>query len=329
MDATGLGLEALPALQSWPGDGGRYLTLGQVYTRHPDGSQHNCGIYRVQVLGKDKALIRCHPGSGGALHLQAWHERNQAMPLAIVLGGPPVMTLVSATSLPDEIDELGFAEYLTGQSIDVASCQNSDLTIPATSELVIEGHINPGEEAMEGPFGNHTGSYMPRAKAPILQIDSISMRKDAIYPCTVVGKPPMENVHLATAASKLLLTLLQHDHPWVHDVFMPTEGIFHRAAFVATEATDKTAMQLSQVLWKSALLKNSRLLVLLDSETNLSQSAEVYWKVINVTDWGKNVIIDKNKLVIDARSYSRAGTVGHDQITIQKVLSRWADYGLE
>ncbi|MDT8443096.1 MAG: UbiD family decarboxylase, partial [Desulfuromonadales bacterium] len=178
-DVSKAGLANLPALHSWRGDGGRYLTLGQVFTRHPDGSRQNCGMYRVQILDKHTALIRCHPGSGGGAHMAAWHEQGKAMPLAIVLGGPPALTWCAGISLPGEVSELEFTRYLSGQSISVSQCQDSDLQVPTSSEIVIEGHINPGEEKTEGPFGNHTGYYTPAAPAPMIRITSVFTRDAA------------------------------------------------------------------------------------------------------------------------------------------------------
>ncbi len=117
IDVSAQGLEALPALQSWPDDGGRYLTLGQIFTSDPDNGQQNCGMYRIQILAKHTALIRCHPGSGGGSHMAAWHARGKAMPVAIVLGGPPVLTWCAGISLPESVSEIEFAGYLTGQPL--------------------------------------------------------------------------------------------------------------------------------------------------------------------------------------------------------------------
>lgn len=328
VDVTEQGLDALPALHSWPGDGGRYLTLGQVFTRHPESSQQNCGMYRVQLLDKYTALLRCHPGSGGGAHRAAWHAQGKAMPVTITLGGPPALTWCAGVSLPGEVSEIDFVSYLTRQIISVTHCQCSDLCVPATAEIVIEGEILPGEEKYEGPFGNHTGYYAPISPAPVLRIKSLRMREGAVYPCTLVGPAPMENVYLAQAAERLLLPLLQYDSPWVVDVRMPLPGIYHRAALVSVEAPGLSMAEISKDLWKSTLLRKSRLIVLLDKESDLYQEDNIYWRTINADCWQKSVLIDGDKMVIDARNISGRHKVSSDLTTLSKVIKRWQEFGL-
>ena len=211
LDMTAQGLDIIPALKSWPGDAGRYLTLGQVFTSHPVTGDTNCGLYRVQLQDRHRALLRCHPGSGGAAHLKAWHDMGEAMPVAVALGGPPALTCAASMSLPEHVSEVNFIGYLMDSAVAMSPCKKSQLSVPAASEIVVEGRIFPGETMPEGPFGNHTGYYAPSAPAPVLRVQSISMKQEAIYPCTVVGPPPMENIHLARTTERLLLPLLRHD----------------------------------------------------------------------------------------------------------------------
>jgi 4-hydroxy-3-polyprenylbenzoate decarboxylase len=328
IDVSAQGLEALPALQSWPDDGGRYLTLGQIFTSDPDNGQQNCGMYRIQILAKHTALIRCHPGSGGGSHMAAWHARGKAMPVAIVLGGPPVLTWCAGISLPESVSEIEFAGYLTGQSISMTKCQGSDLCVPSNAEIVIEGHILPGEEQLEGPFGNHTGYYVPASPAPVVRVKSVYMREGAVYPCTVVGPPPMENMYLAQAAERLLLPLLQHDYPWIVDIHMPLAGIYHRAAMVAVDAANMPVEEISKALWQSMLLRNSRLIVLLDKDCDLHQRSNVYWRVINADSWTKSVWMDGDKIVVDARRSPQKPVVRPDRNTLNKVMKRWQEFDL-
>ena len=135
-DLTEQGLESLPAIQAWPGDAGPYLTLAQVYSRHPDGGPLNCGMYRLQCLDRTRATVRCRPGSGAARHLATWHERGQAMPVAVALGGPPVLSWAAGAPLPDGVEETAFCGYLTGVPLAMSCCQSSDLLVPATAEVV-------------------------------------------------------------------------------------------------------------------------------------------------------------------------------------------------
>ncbi len=279
------GLHDLPLLHSWPKDAGPYITLGQVLTQDPASKATNCGLYRLQITGQESALIRFHPGSGGGKHMQAWHNQGSAMPVTIVLGGPPALTWCAGLSLPEGIRETDFISYLTGHSIPLANCRHSELLAPATAEIIIEGQVLPGVLENEGPFGNHTGYYSEVAPAPVVQVKSVYRREAAVYPCTVVGPPPMENIYLAQANERILLALLQHDLPWVVDIHMPLEGIYHRAAFVAIDESGETTTEIHQKLRQSRLLNNSRLIILMDKECRLHDYSDVYWRVINAECW--------------------------------------------
>lgn len=328
-DITDDGLTALPALQSWPGDGGKYLTLAQIVTCSLDSKQQNCGIYRVQVVGNNKALLRCHPGSGGAAHMSEWHARGKSMPVSIVLGGPPSLTIAAATGLPLNVEETGFAAYLTGMGFQVTRSRISELVIPATAEIVIEGLIHPQETGKEGPFGNHTGSYAAESMMPVIDVKRISMSSGAIYPCTVVGPPPTENIYLGVACQRLMLPLLQHDCPWVNDVHMPNPGVFNRAAIVSVTANSLQTRDISEALLCTRLLRNAKLLIIVDGCTDTRNYAEIYWKAINVPEWRNRLAVEEDTLIVDARDASNMNRVVIDEETCALIDSRWYEYGLE
>jgi len=292
----GKGLDDLPVLHSWPEDGGRYITMGQTFTQDPDSKKQNCGMYRLQVVDEETALIRFHPGSGGGAHMQAWHAYGMAMPIAIVLGGPPALTWCAGLSLPSGVTE-----------IDLVSCRHSDLLVPANAEIVIEGMVSPGDISDEGPFGNHTGYYSEVSPAPVVKIQSVYRKERAVYPCTVVGPPPMENVYLAQANERILLALLQHDLPWVVDVHLPLEGIYHRAALVSIDEYGETAAEINQSLRQSKLLKNARLIILLDKDCDLHDIRQVYWQVINADCWERNELFEGR--MIDARKSTKRNRI--------------------
>lgn len=325
-DVSREGLDAIPALHAWPGDGGRYLTLGQVVTRHPVSGQQNCGMYRVQILDKQTALIRCHPGSGGSAHMSVWHALGKAMPIAISLGGPPALTWCAGVSLPDNVSEYDFSGYLSGRPIAVAQCQNSGLHVPSLSEIIIEGVILPGEVRDEGPFGNHTGYYSLRSPAPVLRVKSVFMRESAVYPCTVVGPPPMENVCLAWAAGRLMLPLLQYDCPWISDLHMPLEGIYHKAVLISVDAPKTPMPELDRMLRQTRFLHNSRLIVLTDKGCNLGNAAEVYWRFVNAGPWGQSVLINGDTMTIDARKDAQRLEVHADRKTMQYARTIWKSH---
>jgi 4-hydroxy-3-polyprenylbenzoate decarboxylase len=325
LDVTAQGLEVIPALQSWPGDGGRYLTLGQVFTAHPETGNTNCGLYRVQLQDRHRALLRCHPGSGGAAHLEAWHDRGEAMPVAIALGGPPALTCAASISLPGHVSEVNFIGYLMNSAVAMSPGRTSQLLVPAAAEIVVEGRIFPGETMPEGPFGNHTGYYAPRAPAPVLRVESISMQQEAIYPCTVVGPPPMENIHLARTAVRLLLPLLQHDCPWVSDVYMPTETIFHRVALVSVAGDCELELEAIQAaLMSSMLLQGAKLIILIDENAGRLGQQETYWRIINRLDDARRT----EGVVVDARGKPGAKQVMQTDVILKTIESRWDEYGL-
>jgi 4-hydroxy-3-polyprenylbenzoate decarboxylase len=305
--ACGKGLCDLPVLQSWPQDGGRYLTMGQTFTQGPDNKKQNCGMYRLQVVDEETALIRFHPGSGGGDHMQAWHACGKPMPIAIAFGGPPALTWCAGLSLPSGVTETAFTSYLTGQSIDLIRCRHSELFVPASAEIVIEGLVRPDDVSEEGPFGNHTGYYTEVSPAPIVKVQSVYRKETAVYPCTVVGPPPMENVFLAQANERILLALLQHDLPWVVDVHLPLEGIYHRAALVSIDQNSGPTTEINQSLRLSKLLKNSRLIILLDGDCDLHDFREIYWRVINADCWERNELFEGR--TIDARKSTKRNRI--------------------
>jgi 4-hydroxy-3-polyprenylbenzoate decarboxylase len=324
LDLTAQGLEVIPALRSWPGDGGRYLTLGQVFTSHPVTGEVNCGLYRVQLTDPHRALLRCHPGSGGAVHIKAWHDMGEPMPVAIALGGPPVLTCIASVSLPQNISEVNFAGYLMDSALAMTTTKTSQLSVPAAAEIVLEGRIFPGETKPEGPFGNHTGYYASRSPAPVLRVESISMKQNAIYPCTVVGPPPMENIHLARTSERLLLPLLQHDYPWVRDVHMPAESIFHRVALVhVADDCESDLEEIQDALKSSMLLKGSKLIILLDQESDRLDQKKIYWQLINSLGQSEKVIGE----VVDARNKSGTKVLQAEMI-VKMIEARWKEYGL-
>jgi len=326
-DHSTVGLDLLPAITAWPGDGGPYQTLAQVYTRHPDGGALNSGIYRLQRHGPHTATVRCRPGSGAAGHLAAWHRRGLAMPVAVALGGPPVLTWASGVPLPAAVEEAAFCGYLTGQRLAMSNAQTSSLQVPASAEVVIEGAIAPGDTRREGPFGNHTGSYDNELAAPVLRVQSVHAREGALCPWTLVGPPPRENLQLARATACLFLPLVRMAVPTVQGLHMPVEGVFHRAALVTVDpGEDRPLAEVAGLLWETLLLKGSRLLVVGAADHDPHEPAAVFWRVLNRVDWGRDLLVVDGRLAVDARRLPPGPPVGPDPDVLAAVLARWAEY---
>jgi 4-hydroxy-3-polyprenylbenzoate decarboxylase len=322
------GLALLPHIQAWPGDGGCYLTLAQVITRgYADGLQ-NCGMYRTQVIDRQHVTVRCRPGSGMAGHLAEWHTAGRALPVAIVLGGPPCLTWAACAPIPDKVDEAAFCGYLTGQRLEMACCEASGLMVPATAEIIIEGEIPPGAQSIEGPFGNHSGHYDPQGHAPLLTVTRVTTRKEAIFPWTLTGAPPMEDIALAQVSERLFLPMVRMAVPAVRNIYMPPAGIFHRAALLALDPAEKRPLpDLAAALWKTGLLRGARLLVLCADDCDLHDTTGIYWRGLNRVNWERDLYLDAGKLVIDARRLPSERPLGHDPTVLERVLQRWPELG--
>ncbi len=330
-------LEQLPIPKGWPEDGdpdhaGRFLTLPLVVTRGLESGQVNCGMYRVALLGSNRLAVHWSNTSGAAAHAAEWQARGEAMPIVIAVGGPPALTFAATLPLPPFLDEFTFAGLLQGEPVDVVRSKNGGLPIPAAAELVIEGFVDPGALVRDGAFGNHTGYYVPSVEMPLVQVTSVSRRKDMILPATVVGPPPMEDCWLATAGGMLMLPLLQVDVPSVVGMYQPFAGIFHGAAIVALDMTIAgDGHELLTRLWETPWFAKARLLVLVDAEQNPADVAGVCWRVMNNVEWARDLLIDGNRFGIDATRKPDDARVAlqMDAETVRLVERRWREYGFD
>ncbi len=228
-------LGRLPVQTCWPGDAGPLITWGLVVTRGPQRLRQNLGIYRMQVLGPRRVIMRWLAHRGGALDFRAWQAAHpgEPFPVAVALGADPATTLAAVTPVPDSLSEYAFAGLLRGGRTQVARCLHSDLQVPATAEIVLEGHIHPGDEAEEGPFGDHTGYYNEVEPFPVLTLDRITHRRDPIYHSTYTGRPPDEPAVLGLALNEVFVPLLQKQFPEIRDFYLPPEGCSYRLAVVS------------------------------------------------------------------------------------------------
>lgn len=320
-------LTEFPFLKSWPGDGGSYLTLPLVVTRHPESGALNWGIYRVQRSPDGTLLIHWKEGSGASFHARAWQERGEAMPVAIVLGAPPALLWAAAAPLPAGVDEAAFVGLLAGEALPLSRCTTLDLLVPAVAEAVLEGHVAPGDVGREGPFGNHSGSYAPAALVPRLRLSALHRRRDGCCPATVVGPPPMEDCYLAALTPQIFLPLLRIDCPEVVALAMPIEGIFHGCALVAANPGGDGAGLLAR-LRDSDLLRRSRLLILFGPEVDVHDYAAAFWHALNAVDPARDLtILPGIGLNIDASRSALLPLCPDPQIVVE-VAARAGEYGL-
>src|SRR5438034_9064300 len=189
-------LRDLPILKCWPKDGGRFITLANVHTRDPETGARNIGIYRMQIYDERTTAMHWQIHKVGARHGKRYYERGERMPVAVTLGGDPVYTFAATAPLPDGLDELLFAGFLRRKSIELVRCKSIELEVPGDVDFVLEGYVQPGELRPEGPFGDHTGYYTAIEDYPVFHLTAITHRRDAVYPTTLVGIPPMEDYYI-------------------------------------------------------------------------------------------------------------------------------------
>lgn len=257
------------------------------------------------------------------------------MPVAIAVGADPALTLAASLPLPEPLDELSFAGYLSGGAVEVVRCLDSDLVVPASAELVIEGYIEPGETRGEGPFGNHTGSYDPGEEVPVLRVTCVTRRRDPVLQATVVGPPPMEDCFLGKAAERLLLPLLRKDCPEIVDILMPIEGIFHGCAIVAiAKKRPDDGRRVLERLRAGGWLKKGKLLVVVDAAEGPLTLSQGFWRAINAVRFPRDLVVTPDGcLGVDAtRKLPQEGGVPakelmQDESVRARVERRWREYG--
>lgn len=331
-------LRLFPFLQSWPGDGSadgysRYITLGQVFTRHPDSGEQNCGMYGAQLRGATELAIRWKAGSGAVRHLEVHKQRGQGMPVAIALGGSPAATFSAMLPLPGNLDEITFAGFLGSTALETVACRSVPLRVPAGCEVVIEGYVNPGETVIEGPFGNHTGCYSPATVASLMRVTAISHRRDAIIPATVVGPSPMEDCWMAKAWERLLLAFLKRLIPGVSELCFPLEWAFHQSAIISLDNPSPAMVRETAArFWNTVWFSGSRLLIFVDNGVNASDMSGVAWRAINNCEFSCDSFSDGSgqRLALDATGCrAPRQRIVADSGILQRVAERWKEYGLE
>lgn len=330
-------LTRFPFLQSWPGDGeasgyNRYMTLAQIVTTNPDGGTPNCGVYRVQLRGQLEVALQWKAGSGAARHAEQYRQARKLMPVAIILGGDPALLFSAMFPLPGNLDEVTFAGFLRGAPLATTTCHTIPLMVPVGAEVVIEGYCNPDETVIEGPFGNHTGYYSPAAPAVLMRVSAIRHRSHAIIQATVVGPPPMEDCWMAQAWERLLLAILRRIVPSIREIHFPFESVFHQSAIISLENPQPgMARDVSAQLWTLPWFASARVLFMVDADAKITDLSRAAWKSINVTDFSKNIIHDKNsgRIAIDATDcHMQRETVAISTETSNLVAARWKEYGI-
>jgi 4-hydroxy-3-polyprenylbenzoate decarboxylase len=291
-------LSRLPIQTCWPGDAGPLITWGLTVTRGPNQPRQNLGIYRQQVLSRNKVIMRWLAHRGGALdfrdHCLAAPE--QPFPVVVALGADPATILAAVTPVPDTLSEYQFAGLLRGARTELVKSLGSALQVPASAEIVLEGHIQPGEVALEGPFGDHTGYYNEQEQFPVFTLDRITMRRAPIYHSTYTGKPPDEPAILGAALNEVFVPLLTKQFPEIVDFYLPPEGCSYRLAVASMrKAYPGHAKRVMFGIW--SFLRQfmyTKFIVVVDDDIDVRNWKEVVWAMTTRVDPDRDTIIARN-----------------------------------
>ncbi len=285
----------LPILKCWPLDGGRFITLPCVVTKDPDTGERNVGMYRIQIYDDKTTGMHWQLQKVGARHGRRYYETGTRMPVSIFIGGDPMFPFAATAPLPDGLDEFLLAGYLRKKSVELVKCETNDLEVPANADFVIEGYVDPREPLRdEGPFGDHTGYYTLPEPYPVFHVTAITHRKDAVYPATIVGIPPMEDFYMGGASVKLFLPIFKMNFPEIVDIALPAEGVFHNLVFVSIKKTyPMQAYKIMHGLWGMGQMMFTKYIVVVDADVNVHNTSEVLFRLCANTDPQRDSIFTK------------------------------------
>jgi 4-hydroxy-3-polyprenylbenzoate decarboxylase len=342
-------LGVLPVQTCWPGDAGPFITLPAVITRDARDGSRNVGMYRMQVLGPRATAMHWQLHKDGRADYLGSDGR---MEVAVALGLDPVTAYSASAPLPKHIDELMFAGFLRGEAVEVVKGVTVDLEVPANAEIVLEGYVEQGETVEEGPFGDHTGFYTAAEPFPVFHVTAITMRRDAIYPSIVVGKPPQEDAWLGKATERIFLPALRASVPEIVDYDLPVAGAFHNCAIVSIrKAFPGHAAKVMHAVWGLGMLSLTKTVIVVDAHVDPHDYAQVAFYVGANVDPARDVVLGQGpadhldhatvrqftsgKLGIDATAKTPAEGAREWPPEIEMsddiralVDRRWADYGL-
>jgi len=297
-EGSDVDLGRLPIQTCWPDDAAPLITWGLTVTRGPQKKRQNLGIYRQQVIAPNKVIVRWLSARGGALDYRdhCLAHPHEPFPLAVALGADPATILGAVTPVPDSLSEYQFAGLLRGAKTEIVKCLSHDLQVPASAEIVLEGFIHPGETALEGPFGDHTGYYNEQQRFPVFTIERITSRRDPIYHSTYTGKPPDEPAVLGAALNEVFVPLLARQFPEIVDFYLPPEGCSYRLALVSMKKQyPGHAKRVMFGIW--SFLRQfmyTKFIIVTDDDINIRDWKEVIWALTTRVDPARDTLIAEN-----------------------------------
>lgn len=291
-------LSKLPVLKCWPEDGGKFITLPLVITKDPETGVQNMGMYRLQVYDNKTTGMHWHLHKDGREIYEKYRKLGGKMPVSVAIGTDPATTYAATAPLPKEIDEMMFSGFLRKWPLEIVKSKTNDIYVPANAEFILEGYVDVNEELREeGPFGDHTGYYSLKDFYPVFHLTCITHKKNAVYPTTVVGKPPMEDCYLGKATERIFLPLLKLQLPEIIDMNFPLEGVFHNCVIVSIKKRyPGHAKKVMHAMWGMGQMMYTKMIIVVDENINPQDLSTVAWKVFNNIDAERDVVIVEGPL---------------------------------
>lgn len=357
IEGDAIDLADYPIQLCWPEDAAPLITWGLVVTKGPHKTRQNLGIYRQQVIGKNKVIMRWLSHRGGALDFKEWQQTHpgEPFPIAVVLGCDPATILGAVTPVPDTLSEYAFAGLLRGSKTELVKCIGSDLQVPAHAEIVLEGFIYPDEIAPEGPYGDHTGYYNEVDSFPVFTIERITQRKNPIYHSTYTGRPPDEPAILGVALNEVFVPILQKQFPEIVDFYLPPEGCSYRMAVVSMKKQYAGhAKRVMMGVW--SFLRQfmyTKFVIVVDDDVNVRDWQDVIWAITTRMDPARDTVLIENtpidyldfaspvsglgsKMGMDATNKLPGETnrewgrpIEKDPVIVARVDAMWSELGLD
>jgi len=353
LEGDAVDLTTLPVITCWPQDGGPFITLPLVFTKHPQTGSQNVGMYRMQVYDRNTTGMHWQRHKHGREHQDA-SKPDARMPVAVAIGTDPIVTYTGSAPLPPNIDEMLLAGFLRDKAVPMVACKTVDLQVPAEAEIILEGYVDNSELRIEGPFGDHTGVYTPSEPFPVFHVTCMTRRRNPIYWTTIVGKPPMEDQWLGKATERLFLPLLQQMLPEVVDYNLPVEGGFQNLVIVSVRKRyPGQAKKVMYALWGLGhMMMLTRNIVVVDDDVDVQNVRDVACTALNNVDAGRDLVFAPGpvdhldhagpmpllgtRLGIDAtrKGPEEGYTRGWPEIVVMSqsvkddVARRWSEFGL-
>jgi 4-hydroxy-3-polyprenylbenzoate decarboxylase len=290
-------LDEFPILTCWPGDGGPYITFPLVITKDPETGVRNIGAYRMQVYDGRTTGMHWQRHKGGAQHHRVAERLGRRLEVAVALSPAPVLAYAATAPMPEGLDELLLAGFLSRRRVELVKAVTVDLEVPASAHIVLEGYVEPGERRREGPFGDHTGFYSLADDFPVFHIQCITSRRKPTYLTTVVGRPPQEDYYLGKASERIFLPMIRKTIPEIVDMHFPAEGIFHNLVVVSVDKRyPGHARKIMNAFWGLGQLMFSKIIVVVDKDVDVQDVREVAWIVGTHVDPGRDIQLTRGPL---------------------------------